>query len=59
MLLNALRALSQKQTLSAVDFEQAFKQRTNSMVSYVNALMQIFLNEQIYVETNGGWCWAN
>ncbi|MBS6669623.1 MAG: Lon protease family protein [Haemophilus parainfluenzae] len=52
MLLNAA-TLSQKQTLSAVDFEQAFKQKNEQHGFLRERTYADILNEQIYVETNG------
>ena len=52
MLLNAV-TLSQKQTLSAVDFELAFKQKNEQHGFLRERTYADILNEQIYVETNG------
>ena len=52
MLLNAA-TLSQKQTLSAVDFEQVFKQKNEQHGFLRERTYADILNEQIYVETNG------
>ena len=49
MLLNAA-TFAQKQTLSAVDFEQAFKQKNEQHGFLRERTYADILNEQIYVE---------